>query len=272
MRRRFTGRFTGRGTGIIDTLHLVEVARAAGQMDLAVCELEPAVQKWFAEYLEWMATSKNGMQERDAKNNHGTCWVAQVAAFAQFTGNARLTDVLPRAVQDGADAESGSAGRQLPAGDWRGPSRTAIRLFNLDAMAILCADPGHAGGQFVEVATAGRPRDGESGGVTCTRSSLDKKKWPKSAGRDVFRPVAGASAEPAFRGAGVGEAGVSGVVAEAGWRTRRWKRCCATGRCGSRCCGCEAILNAASLQQAHTPGLKNWSDDHFGTMRSLWAG
>ncbi len=24
------GRFTGRGTGIIDTLHLVEVARAAG--------------------------------------------------------------------------------------------------------------------------------------------------------------------------------------------------------------------------------------------------
>src|SRR5258705_6773327 len=28
------GRFTGRGTGIIDTLHLVEVARAAGQLDL----------------------------------------------------------------------------------------------------------------------------------------------------------------------------------------------------------------------------------------------
>src|SRR5579885_3468275 len=34
------GRFTGRGTGIIDTLHLVEVARAAWQLDLAQADLE----------------------------------------------------------------------------------------------------------------------------------------------------------------------------------------------------------------------------------------
>src|ERR1700722_15574220 len=82
------GRFTGRGTGIIDTLHLVEVARAAGQLDLATGDLD-GVKKGFTEYITWMTTSKNGIQERDAKNNHGTCWVAQVAAFAHLTGDAK---------------------------------------------------------------------------------------------------------------------------------------------------------------------------------------
>src|SRR5580700_4371520 len=41
------GRFTGRGTGIIDTLHLVEVARASWQLDLAPHDLD-GVKKWFA--------------------------------------------------------------------------------------------------------------------------------------------------------------------------------------------------------------------------------
>src|SRR6266567_5237708 len=40
------GRFTGRGTGIIDTLHLVEVARAAGQLDLSAQDAA-GVGKWF---------------------------------------------------------------------------------------------------------------------------------------------------------------------------------------------------------------------------------
>jgi hypothetical protein len=43
------GRATGRGTGIIDTIHLVEVARAA--------EFLPRmndVKAWFARYVEWM--------------------------------------------------------------------------------------------------------------------------------------------------------------------------------------------------------------------------
>src|SRR5580698_9912076 len=46
------GRFTGRGTAIIDTLHLVEVARAAWQLGLAPADLE-GVKQWFASYIEW---------------------------------------------------------------------------------------------------------------------------------------------------------------------------------------------------------------------------
>src|SRR6266850_4882509 len=58
------GRFTGRGTGIIDTLHLVEVARAAGQLDLKPADLA-AVKSWFAAYTAWMTTHKYGTDERD---------------------------------------------------------------------------------------------------------------------------------------------------------------------------------------------------------------
>jgi len=78
----------GRGVGIIDTLHLVEVARAATLLNNA-SELRAGgeVLRWFADYLQWMQSSKNGQEERDANNNHGTCWVLQAGEFAHFTGN-----------------------------------------------------------------------------------------------------------------------------------------------------------------------------------------
>ena len=33
---------------------------------------------------------KFGIDERDTTNNHATCWVMQVAAFAHYTGNQAL--------------------------------------------------------------------------------------------------------------------------------------------------------------------------------------
>jgi hypothetical protein len=89
------GRTTGRGTGIIDTIHLVEPVRTipflAESKALNAAEVT-GLKKWFAQYLEWLTTSKNGTDERDAKNNHGTWWVTQVAEFARFTGDTKLMD------------------------------------------------------------------------------------------------------------------------------------------------------------------------------------
>jgi len=128
------GRFTGRGTGIIDTLHLVEVARATPRLDLSAGDLD-GVKKWFAAYLDWMTTHPYGITERDAKNNHGTCWVTQVAAFAQLTGNATLTgycrDRFKTVLIPNQEAGDGSfpleQARTKPYG---------YSLFNLDALAI----------------------------------------------------------------------------------------------------------------------------------------
>ena len=72
------GRFTGRGTGIIDTIHLVEVARAIEVLAPSLSKGDlGAIKKWFADYTTWMTTHAYGIAERDATNNHGTCWVMQ---------------------------------------------------------------------------------------------------------------------------------------------------------------------------------------------------
>lgn len=129
------GRFTGRGTGIIDTLHLVEVARAAGQLDLATEDLD-GVKQWFGAYTRWMTTHPYGIAERDAKNNHGTCWCTQVAAFARLTADREQTEYcrnrLKTVLIPNQEAPDGSFPEEL-----RRTKPYGYSLFNLDAMAIL---------------------------------------------------------------------------------------------------------------------------------------
>ena len=78
---------TGRSYGIIDTLHLVEPARAATFLKDALGPNYAPVQQWFREYLEWMKTSAPGMKERDATNNHAIAWALQAAEFARLAGD-----------------------------------------------------------------------------------------------------------------------------------------------------------------------------------------
>jgi hypothetical protein len=129
------GRFTGRGTGIIDTLHFVEVARAAEQLDLPAADLA-GVKKWFAEYTAWMTTHPYGIAERDTKNNHATCWCTQVAAFAHLTGDREQMEYcrnrLKTVLIPNQEAEDGSFPEEL-----RRTKPYGYSLFNLDAMAIL---------------------------------------------------------------------------------------------------------------------------------------
>jgi hypothetical protein len=81
---------TGRGTGIIDTIHLVEVAQAACVLEargvLRGAEAR-AVHDWFRAYLTWMTTHPYGIDERNASNNHSAAWALQVAAFATLVGD-----------------------------------------------------------------------------------------------------------------------------------------------------------------------------------------
>lgn len=134
------GRSTGRGIGVIDTVHLVEVARAASILESSRA-LKPeefaAVKKWFTDYLDWMSTSKNGLEEREAKNNHGTCWVTQAAEFAAFTGNFEITaDCRARfqtVLVPNQIAPNGSFPLELARTKPYGYS-----LFNLDALATVC--------------------------------------------------------------------------------------------------------------------------------------
>lgn len=134
------GRFTGRGIGMIDTIHLVEVARAIEVLKdssaLSMTELG-GITQWFTDYLQWMTTSKNGLEEREAKNNHGTCWVMQVAAFAHLVGDQKLLDYcrerFKKVMVPNQIAADGSFPQEL-----RRTKPYGYSLFNLDAMATIC--------------------------------------------------------------------------------------------------------------------------------------
>jgi hypothetical protein len=134
------GRFIGRGTGIIDTIHLVEVARAIEVLEsskaLSQTDLK-GVKQWFADYLNWMTTSKNGIEERDAKNNHGTCWVMQVAEFARLTGNQELMSHCRERFKTMLVGNQIAADGSFPQ-EMRRTKPYGYSLFNLEAMATVC--------------------------------------------------------------------------------------------------------------------------------------
>lgn len=134
------GRVSGRGIGIIDTLHLVEVARAIEVLDgsgvLASSELK-AIKRWFADYLRWMTTDQNGIDEREAKNNHGTCWVLQVAALALLTGNHELTSYCKARFKTVLVPNQMAADGSFPQ-ELRRTKPYGYSLFNLEAMTAIC--------------------------------------------------------------------------------------------------------------------------------------
>ena len=131
---------TGRGTGIIDTIHLIEVARAIPYLVEAGALSQDdyqRVQTWFAAYLTWLTTSKNGIEERDAKNNHGTCWLTQVAAFAELTGDQQLLRDAENRFKSVVVPEQIGLDGSLPL-ELKRTKPYGYCLFNLEAMATLC--------------------------------------------------------------------------------------------------------------------------------------
>jgi hypothetical protein len=130
---------TGRSYGIIDSLHLVEVARAASFLTGKMLSPRDAsgIRDWFSSYLAWLSTSTPAKTERDAKNNHAMCWALQVAEYARLAGDeAARKDVYRRyreTLLPDQMAADGSFPREL--------TRTkpySYSIFNFDIMAGLC--------------------------------------------------------------------------------------------------------------------------------------
>jgi len=130
---------TGRGIGIIDAIPFIEVTKS-----IQILEESPylsrqdkqTIHDWFRTFMLWLNTHKYGIDEMNAKNNHGTWWHAQVAAYATFVGDKTILEkcrthyadiLLP--TQMGKD---GSFPLEI--------ERTkpySYSLFNLDGMATL---------------------------------------------------------------------------------------------------------------------------------------
>ena len=133
------GRVTGRGIGIIDTIHLMEVAQGLLVMQGAPgvdSALVADIKNWFAQYLEWLTTHEYGKDEMNRINNHATCWVMQVASFARLTGNEEILDFCrdryKNVLLPGQMAIDGSFPEEIDRTKPYGYS-----LFNLDAMTTV---------------------------------------------------------------------------------------------------------------------------------------
>jgi len=130
------GRFTGRGIGLIDAYHFVEVAQSAKILiDQNAVSKEQAIKikKWFQEFLNWMTTHQYGIDEMNAENNHGTCWVATVSSMAKLVGDAKIlefcTERFKTVLLPSQMANDGSFPKELGRTKPYGYS-----LFNIDAI------------------------------------------------------------------------------------------------------------------------------------------
>ena len=87
----------GRGIGIIETDEFIDVAESISMLDYAGVfnrDERAGLTEWYRNYNHWLLTSEKGWDERMWRNNHGTSYDAQVAAYALFTGNDSVASMI----------------------------------------------------------------------------------------------------------------------------------------------------------------------------------
>ena len=85
----------GRCYGVIDAYSFVEMLDAVQLLEGSKAfpkKDAKALRKWFAEFLNWILTSEQGIQEGNQLNNHSTARDVQVIAYAKFVGNKKVMD------------------------------------------------------------------------------------------------------------------------------------------------------------------------------------
>ena len=179
------GRFTGRGIGLIDAYHLVEVAQSAKILidNHAIQEKDAAkIKGWFRSFLVWMTTHQYGIDEMNAKNNHGTCWAVTASAMATLVGDEPIrkmcSDRFKTVLLPTQMAVDGSFPLELKRTKPYGYS-----LFNIDAMCNLAQILSTPEDNLWEFTTP----DGKSlkkGMEFIFPFIADKSKWPFA--KDIY--------------------------------------------------------------------------------------
>ncbi len=134
------GRHTGRGIGIIDGIHFMEVVQSLmvlEQLGIAKERDMKAFRTWFSDFVFWLTSHEYGQDEMVHPNNHGTCWNMQVGLYATFTKNDSVLTLcrenFKNTILPNQMADNGSFPEELQRTKPYGYS-----LFNLDAMVMNC--------------------------------------------------------------------------------------------------------------------------------------
>jgi hypothetical protein len=134
------GSSTGEPYGIIDTLHLAELAVAVPFLEKSPAfpsDVDAGLKQWFTDYSHWIMTSKPGINEMDNANNHSIACFVQLAAFAKCTGDQEVLqmcrDHFEKVLFPNQMTNNGSFPRELKRTKPYGYS-----IFQADNLSTLC--------------------------------------------------------------------------------------------------------------------------------------
>jgi len=132
------GKNNGRGIGLIETRSLMGIADAAGLLENSQAWVNAdtkRLKRWYAAFLHWMLTSKNGNDEHRAKNNHGSWYLAQATDYALFTGNKSVALSLSKEGKNKIDSQVTAEGK-MPL-ELERTNALGYSTFNLNALFTL---------------------------------------------------------------------------------------------------------------------------------------
>ena len=154
----------GRGIGLIDfceSHNLFNAVAILEYLDAIDSDTLSGLKKWYVDFINWMLTSENGVDEDSQHNNHGTWYDVQIAAAAIFTGRKNLARktlkaayirrVLQHVKPDGTQSFELERTRGIH-----------YSLYNLDALSLL--------GNMAVSLSIDQPywkNDGEKGNLLC---------------------------------------------------------------------------------------------------------
>jgi hypothetical protein len=110
------GKATGRGWGLIDTrgfMVLPDVLKLLEKCPAWTTQDRDEMKSWWTAYGDWMQTSKIGLQEKSAPNNHGAAYDVQLSAVLVMAGKEEEANkVLGESLPARLDAHITPEGKQ----------------------------------------------------------------------------------------------------------------------------------------------------------------
>ena len=185
----------GRGTGILDALHLSVAADSPGL--LADSRAWPkndqkALKEWLGTYHDWLLESEPGRDEHGAKNNHGTFFDVQAVRLALVLGR---EDVAVRLLEE---AKQSRIALQIEP-DGKQPLELArttsfsYSRFNLEALTELATLGEHAGVDLWNYTTGDGRSIRKAIDYMVPYADVPPKEWPleqiKDKHEDQFMPI-----------------------------------------------------------------------------------
>jgi hypothetical protein len=140
----------GRGAGIIDVHGYHQIVDAIGLLQASkewTSGDEIKMKKWFSEFLDWLQTSKNGIDESKAQNNHGSWYSVQVASIALYIGKNDfakqfMSDVLKNRISSQIKGDGTQPFELVRTKSWH------YSAFNITALNYLATIAEHTGIDF----------------------------------------------------------------------------------------------------------------------------